>query len=99
MFVDIYNTDKKYNIIYADPPWSYKTYSSKGKGRSAEAHYSTMSIEEICKLPINKIAANDCALLMWTTFPTMQYAFQALNAWGFIYKTVAFVWIKQNKKK
>lgn len=98
MVVDIFNTDKKYNIIYADPPWSYKTYSSKGKGRSAESHYATMSVNDICKLPVNQIADNDCALLMWTTFPNLEYAFQVLNAWGFTYKTVAFVWVKQNKK-
>lgn len=99
MKIDIYNTDKKFNIIYADPPWSYKTYSSKGKGRSAESHYSTMSIDEICKLPVSKIASDDCALFMWATFPNLEYSFQVLKAWGFTYKTVAFVWIKQNKKK
>lgn len=98
MKIDIFNTDKKYSIIYADPPWSYKTYSAKGKGRSAEAHYNTMSINDICKLPINKIANDDCALLMWVTFPNLEYAFQVCNAWGFSYKTVAFVWVKQNKK-
>lgn len=43
MKIDIYNTDKKYDIIYADPPWSFKTYSDKGKGRSAEKHYPTMN--------------------------------------------------------
>lgn len=98
MKIDIYNTDKKYSIIYADPPWSFKTYSSKGKGRSAESHYATMSIDEICNLPISKIASNDCALFMWVTFPNLEYAFQVLKAWGFMYKTVAFVWVKQNKK-
>ena len=56
MKVDIYNTDKKYNIIYADPPWTFKTYSNKGKGRSAEMHYSCMSKKDIQDLPINKIA-------------------------------------------
>lgn len=98
MFVDIYNTDKKYSIIYADPPWSYKAYSQKVKGCSAEAHYNTMSINDICKLPVNKIANDDCALLMWATFPNLEYVFQVLDAWGFTYKTVAFVWVKQNKK-
>ena len=47
---------KKYKIIYADPPWQYKVYSEKGKGRSAENHYPTMSIEDICKLPIKDLA-------------------------------------------
>lgn len=64
-----------------------------------EAHYNTMAINDICKLPVNKIANDDCALLMWATFPNLEYAFQVCNAWGFTYKTVAFVWVKQNKKK
>lgn len=88
---------KQYNIIYADPPWQYKVYSNKGKGRSTESHYPTMTIEDICKLPIADICAEDCTLFMWMTFPTMKEAFNVINAWGFTYKTVAFVWIKQNK--
>lgn len=89
---------KKYNIIYADPPWAYRTYSKKGQGRSAESHYPTMSIEDIKALPVNELAAKDCALFMWVTFPCMQEAFGVLEAWGFTYKTVAFVWVKQNRK-
>ena len=54
MKVDIYNTNKKYNIIYADPPWQYKVWSKKGQGRSAESHYSTMKKEDIQNLPIQK---------------------------------------------
>ena len=90
--------NKKYKIIYADPPWQYKVYSDKGKGRSAENHYSTMSIEDICKLPVEKIADKDCVLFMWMTFPTLVEGLKVLENWGFKYKTVAFVWIKQNKK-
>ena len=55
---------KKYDIIYADPPWQYRTYSKKGKGRSAESHYPTMSIEEIKALPVGELAAKDCALFV-----------------------------------
>lgn len=88
---------KKYNIIYADPPWSYKTYSEKGKTRSAEKHYPTMSIEDIKSLPVSEIAAKDCVLFMWITFPCLKQALDVLECWGFEYKTVAFVWIKQNK--
>lgn len=88
----------KYNVIYADPPWSYHVWSDKGKGRSAESHYSTMSIEDIKKLPIGKLADKDCALFMWITFPLLEEMGEVLKAWGFKYKTVAFVWIKQNKK-
>lgn len=89
---------KKYNIIYADPPWHYKVYSKKGAGRSAESHYPTMSIEEISKLPISKIAAENSALFIWVTFPQLKEVFNVIEAWGFTYKTVAFTWVKLNKK-
>ena len=98
MFTDIHNTDKKYNIIYADPPWKYRAYSKKGLERSAESHYPTMSIEDICSLPVEKIADKDSILFMWVTFPTLKEAFKVIEAWGFNYKTAAFVWVKQNKK-
>ena len=89
---------KKYNIINADPPWQFKVYSSKGLGRSAESHYPTMSLEEIKRLPVDELAADDCALFMWTTVPLLQECFSIMKAWGFDYKTIAFVWIKQNKR-
>ena len=44
--------EKKYNVIYADPPWHYQVYSKKGAGRSADSHYPTMSIEDIRALPV-----------------------------------------------
>lgn len=88
----------KYDIIYADPPWSFATYSEKGKGRSAEAHYPTMSIEEIKTLPVGEIASDNCVLFLWATFPCLGDALQTIEAWGFEYKTVAFTWIKQNRK-
>lgn len=89
---------KKYNIIYADPPWRYRVYSEKGNGRSAENHYPTMEIEEIGRIPVSEIAAKDCALFLWITFPNMLEAFKVIKQWGFSYKTVAFTWIKLNKK-
>ena len=88
----------KSNIIYADPPWQYRTYSKKGQGRSAENHYPTMSVEQIKALPVKEISAKDCALFMWITFPCLYEALEVLEAWGFVYKTVAFVWIKQNRR-
>ncbi len=90
--------DKKYNIIYADPPWQYKVYSKKGLGRSAESHYPTMSLEAIKALPVGNLADKDCTLFMWTTMPLLFDCFSVLSSWGFQYKTVAFVWIKLNKK-
>lgn len=90
--------NKKYSVIYADPPWAYRTYSKKGQGRSAESHYPTMCIEDIKALPVGNLAAKDCALFLWSTFPCLCEALEVLTAWGFSYKTVAFVWIKQNRK-
>ena len=90
--------DKKYNIIYADPPWQYKVYAKKGKGRSAENHYHTMSIEEIRSLPVKKIAADDCILFLWVTFPCLPEGLSVMENWGFSYKTCGFNWVKRNRK-
>ena len=90
--------EKKYQVIYADPPWSYKVYSQKGMGRSAENHYPTMSVEEIRALPVGDLADTDCALFLWVTMPCLIEGLSVLKAWGFTYKTVAFVWVKQNRR-
>lgn len=89
---------QKYKIIYADPPWQFKVYSKKGLDRSAESHYPTMSLKEIQALPVGELADPDCVLFMWTTVPLLKDCFSVMNAWGFEYKTVAFVWIKLNRK-
>ena len=81
-----------------DSPWAYRTYSKKGQGRSAESHYPTMCIEDIKALPVGELAAKDCALFLWITFPCLCEALEVLTAWGFSYKTVAFVWVKQNRR-
>lgn len=90
--------DKKYSIIYADPPWSY---SDSGCSGAAAAQYATMSINELKQLPVNPagggIAADDCVLFMWATYPKMQEALDLIEAWGFKYKSIAFQWIKQNR--
>ena len=83
---------KKYNVIYADPPWRYE---QKGLQGAAENHYPTMSIDDMCALPVGNLAAKDCMLFLWTTFPMLPEALKLINAWGFQYKTVAFVWDKQ----
>ena len=89
---------RKYNVIYADPPWAYRVWSKKGMGRSAESHYPTMSIEAIKALPVSELADRDCALFLWVTFPMLKEAWSVMGAWGFSFKTVAFVWIKLNRK-
>lgn len=98
MFVDIYNTDKRYNIIYADPPWSYRVWSEKGKGRSAENHYPCMDKHSIQELPVSDICAEDCVLFLWVTFPCLEEGVELIKSWGFKYKTCAFNWVKKNKK-
>ena len=95
MFVDILNTDKKYKIIYADPPWSYNDKKCNG---ACEPHYSTMKIKDICKLPVKELADDDSVLFLWTTYPMMQEALALIEAWGFKYKSIGFQWIKLNKK-
>ena len=89
----------KYNIIYADPPWPHKTWTKKGLKRSAERHYDTMSIEDIKALPVEFCSADDCALFMWVTDPLLDVGIDVLKAWGFVYKTVAFTWVKKNRVK
>jgi len=64
----------------------------------AENHYQTMSLDDICALPVADIAAKDSALFLWATFPMLPEALRVISAWGFKFKTVAFVWLKQNKK-
>ena len=90
----------KYQIIYADPPWKYYVWSEDKKqaqGR-ASVHYETMLLEDICKLPISKIADKDCKLFIWATPPALKEALQTMEAWGFEYKTIAFTWVKTNRK-
>ncbi len=89
----------KFAAILADPPWAFRVWSKDtGQGRSAEAHYPTMSLANICNLSVSTLAAKDCALFMWATMPTLPEALQVITAWGFKYKTVAFTWAKLNKK-
>ena len=90
--------NKKYNIIYADPAWYFNTWSKKGNERSAIRHYNCMSISDICNLPINNITDDDCILFIWVIDPMLPEAVEVIKAWGFKYKTVAFTWVKQNKK-
>ena len=86
---------RKYNIIYADPPWSYNRKIGRG---IAETQYQTMSIDEIGSIPVNKITADDAMLFLWVTFPQLKEGLSVIESWGFKYKTCAFNWIKQNPK-
>jgi N6-adenosine-specific RNA methylase IME4 len=88
----------KYAAIVADPPWPFETYSNKGKGRSADQHYATMTLADIAALPVADIAADDATLFMWAINPMLPEALDLIASWGFQYKTVGFTWAKQNRK-
>ena len=90
---------KKYRIIYADPAWTFKTYSQKGKNRSAEKHYNCMTIQDIYNLPVQSISDDNCILFIWVVDPMLPEAIKTIESWGFQYKTVAFTWVKSNKTK
>ena len=86
--------DKKYQVIYADPPWKYlKLNCYEKKGVNTEV-YNRMEIDEICFLKVNNIADKDCLLFLWATAPFLQKAFKVIESWGFQFVTIAFVWIK-----
>lgn len=90
---------KKYQIIYADPPWEYKagrclTPESLLSGNN-QTPYNYMSHEDLCNLPINDIADDNCILFLWITGPKLNEAFEVGKHWGFEYSTIGFVWDKQ----
>lgn len=81
------------SIILADPAWQY---DNDGRG-SAENHYRTMPLEEICALPVGDLAAKDSLLFLWAVWPMLFEARDVMNAWGFDYKNCAFLWVKTTK--
>lgn len=91
--------DKKYQIIYADPPWSYNARDGKKTkfGGGAMAHYSTMSVDDLKALPIKDISYDNCVLFIWVTFPKLKQGLEIIESWGFEYKTLGFSWHKENK--
>ena len=97
MVIDINNTENKYYIIYADPPWHYNTWRD-GMG-TAEKHYKTMKVEEIVNMEdtIKNISEKDCVLFLWVTFPCLLDGLKVMKEWGFKYKTCGFNWVKRNK--
>ncbi len=90
---------KKYDIIYADPPWTYTKSGSKTNARGlAKQHYATMTVEDICELPVPEICNEGAACFLWATFPMIADALRVMGAWGFRYITAAFVWVKTYAK-
>lgn len=85
---------KKYQIIYADPPWEYsnkvtgRINGNQPQGSGAHTKYKTMSMDDLIKLPIKKICHKDCVLFLWATVPLLPEAFLLMRSWGFKYKTM-----------
>ena len=95
---------RKYNILYADPPWRFRNWSigefakrgEKWARRNGRSPYEVMDLSDICNLPVSQIAARDSILFLWATYPKLPDALEVIKAWGFEFKTVAFTWVKTN---
>lgn len=88
---------KKYNIILADPPWSYDDKLS-GEPAHGGITYPTLEMEDLKALPIKEIADKNCVLFLWVTMPFLAKGIELMEAWGFKYRTCAFTWVKTNRK-
>lgn len=87
---------KKYDVIYADPPWDYgkmKERKKEHRGGNPQSHYQTMSIDDICKLPIIELSKDDSCLFLWITNPKLRFGFDVMESWGFKYQTM-LTWVK-----
>ena len=87
-----------YGALLVDPPWSFKTWSKRGEGRSAKRHYQTMTFDQLKVLPVQRVAADDCVLFLWATWPLLIEALLLMAWWGFEYKTCAFDWMKVGRE-
>ena len=96
--VDISKTTKKYKIILADPPWTFKVWSDKGNEKSAVKHYDIMTKKDIQMLDVNAISDKNSVLFLWVTGPCLIEGIELIEKWGFEYKTIGFTWVKKNKK-
>ena len=94
--------NKRYSIVYADPPWRYRNYdyayTSDGRRarRGCAKEYEVQDIGWIRSLPVSEIVAEDAVLFLWVTWPLLVEGISVIGAWGFEYKTVGFVWVKEN---
>lgn len=98
--------NRKYAVIYADPPWgwSQSTLRDRGAARTVEKEYATMAAPRghaaanIEALSVGEWAADNSVLFLWATGPKLLHALGVMSAWGFTYKTIAFCWVKENRK-
>lgn len=85
----------RYGVILADPPWRFLNYSAKGEVKNPVSHYDCMDLDALKALPVNHLAADDCALFMWACAPMLPEAIDLMAAWGFAFKS-AGAWAKQS---
>ncbi len=94
----------QFGAILADCPWRFQNWSMTERARRGEkwarrngrSPYDVHDTDTLCRLPVQEIAARDCVLFLWATYPKLQDALQVMAAWGFQYKSVAFTWVKEN---
>jgi len=86
-----------YSIIYADPPWSYRDKAHAGQ-RGVDYKYGTLTPEQIARLNVASIAAEDAVLFLWITPPQLEVGLEIIETWGFAFKTLAFTWVKTYPK-
>lgn len=84
---------RAYSLIVADPPWTFVCRSKLGEGKSPQAHYRTMSLEEIASLPVADLAREDCLIWLWCTAPMLNRQIEIMEGWGFAFKSSG-VWVK-----
>ena len=90
--------NKKYQVVYADPPWHFNFRNRKGLSQEAKDNlYETMGGEDIKALPVNQITDDNCILFLWVMNSEIPLALEVISSWGFLYKTVAFTWVKTTK--
>jgi len=85
-----------YRVILADPAWEYRNWSIQGERKNPNQHYETMTLDQICAMPVELLAAKDCALFIWVTWPLMPHWNRVIEAWGFTFSGLAWEWLKWN---
>lgn len=81
------NPPLSYDVILADPPWTFSLRSPKGEQKSPNRHYDTMGWEVLKSLPVSELGRGDALLFMWACWPSLPQAIEVLEAWGFRYVT------------
>ena len=87
----------KFELIYADPPWDFRSNSEQNVGRNVRGHYNTLDLKRLKSFPVESIAEEDSMIAMWTTGPMLDQAISLMRAWGFKFKGSLFTWIKTTK--